>query len=119
MEILDIATLDIAAVVARLRDGATVVYPTETCYGLGCDATNLQAVQKLYDIKGRKEDKPFIVIVDTFERMIPYIEVTAKLEEIAKKYWPAALTVVVQAKPNGGLAPGVIGSDGTIYVGSY
>lgn len=100
--------------VARLYRGETIIYPTETCYGLGCDATNVEAVKRIYEIKGRPEGKSFIVIVDSLERMVPFIQITSKLKEIEAAYWPGALTVVVPAKSDNGLAPGVVGPDGTV-----
>lgn len=114
MQILPWYQKNLVEIARKLVSGATIIYPTETCYGLGCDATNAEAVKKLYDIKGRPEGKPFIVIVDVLERMAPYIEITSTLRDIEKKYWPGALTVVVDAKTDSGLPSGVIGTDGTI-----
>ena len=105
----------IGDVIEALKHGATLVYPTETCYGLGCDATNVAAVEKMYAIKGRPEGKSLIVIVASLEMMAPYIEVTPTLRQIEKKYWPGAMTVVVESIVNSGeLARGVVSIDGTV-----
>lgn len=100
--------------VSALNDGKTLVYPTETCYGLGCDATNAAAVEKIFAIKGRAKEKSLIVLAYDLSAMTPYIEITPALESLAKNYWPGALTVIVPAKAGSGLAPGVIADDGTV-----
>ena len=77
-----------------LESGKTVVFPTETSYGLGCDATNQSAVDMIFKIKGRKSDKPLLVVVPTIEMAKEYIEWSSLLEKLSKLYWPGALTVV-------------------------
>ncbi|KKQ27981.1 MAG: Bifunctional N5-glutamine S-adenosyl-L-methionine-dependent methyltransferase/tRNA (M7G46) methyltransferase [Candidatus Magasanikbacteria bacterium GW2011_GWC2_37_14] len=87
-----------------LRSGKIIIFPTETSYGLGCDATNQQAVDKIFKIKGRRGDKPLLVIVPTIEMAKEYLEWNDLLEKIATKYWftrrspseggPGPLTVV-------------------------
>lgn len=54
--------------------GKTVLYPTDTVWGLGCDATNAEAVQKIYKIKNREESKSLIVLVSHLEMLKTYIE---------------------------------------------
>ncbi len=105
-------------VIESLRNGAILIYPTETCYGLGGDATNPEVVEKIYKIKQRREEKPFLVVVSDVAMAMEYLEWSARLDEIASRYWPGALTVV--GTGNGergtGLASGVIAPDGTIAV---
>ena len=76
-----------------LKTGKTVVFPTETSYGLGCDATNQEAVDEVFKIKGRKADKPLLVVVPTVEMAREYLEWNDLLEKLSK-LWPGALTVV-------------------------
>ena len=57
---------EIEKIVAVLNVGGVILYPTDTIWGLGCDATNEQAVQKLFGIKKRMEDKSVICLVDNF-----------------------------------------------------
>jgi len=108
----------IEEVINELRDGGVVVYPTETCYGLGGDATNPEVVEKIYKIKQRREEKPFLVIVPDVEMAKEYLEWSPQLDEIAKKYWPGALTVVSEGKSKSEkdkrLTDGVIAPDGTV-----
>ena len=65
-----------------LEKGGIIVYPTETAYGLGCDAFNIQAIEKIYEIKSRPPDQPLSVIVDNLEM----IERIACMQEDAKLF---------------------------------
>ncbi|MBI4427080.1 MAG: threonylcarbamoyl-AMP synthase [Candidatus Magasanikbacteria bacterium] len=125
MQILKLDSLDFSDVVEKLRNGFTIVYPTETCYGLGCDARNNEAVEKVAKIKQRPPSsrfgqdcgvasKPFLVVVPDAAMALRYLEWSPKLQELADKYWPGALTIVALAKDNCGLASGVVAADGTV-----
>src|SRR3989339_34316 len=111
---------DLQQVIESLKAGSVIVYPTETCYGLGGDATNPEVVEKMYKIKQRREEKPFLVIVPTVEMAMEYLEWGPQLDEIASKYWPGALTVVGESKVRKvqksvkSLCAGVVAPDGTI-----
>lgn len=87
--------------------GELVSFQTETVYGLGADATNDEAVRKIYQAKGRPNDNPLIVHVANKEQVIDYVE---KIPEKAKKlmdaFWPGPLTIVLKKK-EGVLAPTV------------
>lgn len=97
-----------------LKKGDTIVYPTETCYGLGCDASNQAAVDKIFEIKKRDKHKPLLVIAHDPSVMMRYVEWNPLLDDLAEKYWPGPLTIVARAKENSGLARGVIADDNTI-----
>lgn len=114
MQIIPQEQLDIEMMVTALKQGSTVIYPTETCYGLGCDATHVQAVENIFAIKQRQREKTVLVLMADVAMAMDYVEWTPTLEHIARQYWPGALTVVVPVKEGGGLAPGVVRSDGTI-----
>ncbi len=91
-----------------LKSGKTIIFPTETSYGLGCDATNQKAVNNIFKIKGRPDDKPLLVVVPTIEMAKAYLEWTPLLEKLAQKYWftrqngseggPGPLTIVGMQK---------------------
>ena len=83
-----------------LKSGKTVIFPTETCYGLGCDATNQSAVDRIFQIKGRRQDKPLLIVVPNVEMAKEYLEWTLLLEELAIKHWPGALTIVGKYPPS-------------------
>ncbi|MDO8626661.1 MAG: Sua5/YciO/YrdC/YwlC family protein [Candidatus Magasanikbacteria bacterium] len=85
---------NLAELVVDILNGKIIVFPTETSYGLGCDATNQQAVDKIFKIKGRDFKKPLLVVVPSIAEAKKYLAWSKQLEEISKKYWPGALTVV-------------------------
>jgi len=85
---------NLAQIVVELLNGKTVVFPTETSYGLGCDATNQEAVDRIFKIKERRGDKPLLVVVPTVAMAKKYLVWNNLLEKIASKYWPGAVTVV-------------------------
>lgn len=107
-------------VIEALQNGRILVYPTETCYGLGGDAANSEVVEKIYKIKQRREEKPFLVVVPDVAMAMEYLEWSPQLDEIASRYWPGPLTVVgllrrsSLAPRNDGLASGVVAPDGTV-----
>jgi len=59
---------------AAIKEGKVILYPTDTIWGLGCDARNEKAVQSIYDIKEREKDKPFIILVNSIEMLKDYID---------------------------------------------
>ncbi|HIP31390.1 MAG TPA: threonylcarbamoyl-AMP synthase [Crocinitomicaceae bacterium] len=100
--------------IEALKNGGTILYPTDTIWGIGCDATDENACQKLLDIKQRPENKSFIILVDNFamlERYIPeFQEVCYDLADFASK----PLTIIYpKAK---GLAPSILAKDGSIGI---
>ncbi|MEK7672584.1 MAG: L-threonylcarbamoyladenylate synthase [Patescibacteria group bacterium] len=78
-----------------LGNGGVVMHPTETCYGLAVDIFNKGAFEKLYEVKGRDEKKPVSILVSSLEMAQRYGEFNDKALELAKKYWPGALSIVV------------------------
>lgn len=84
-----------------LSNGDLVAFPTETVYGLGADATNPQAVAKIFEAKGRPTDNPLIVHVDSKETALVYgEEISEKALLCMDAFWPGALTLIVKAKPD-------------------
>ncbi len=79
---------NLAQIVVDILNGKTIIFPTETSYGLGCDATNQAAVDKIFKIKGRPSDKPLLVVVPNIEMAKKYLVWNEALEKIAEKYWP-------------------------------
>lgn len=114
MNIIKQEDLDVPDIVSKLKQGQTLVYPTETCYGLGCDASNQSAVDKVFQIKQRQKDKPLLVIAPNVQMVMDYVQWNEKLEELEQKYWPGALTVVARVNDNHDLAEGVVSIDGTL-----
>ncbi|MBB5179467.1 L-threonylcarbamoyladenylate synthase [Planomicrobium koreense] len=84
-----------------LKDGGIVAFPTETVYGLGADATNPDAVAKIFEAKGRPADNPLIVHVDSKNSALQYAEELSPLDlQCMDAFWPGALTLIVKAKPD-------------------
>lgn len=83
-----------------LKTGGVVAFPTETVYGLGADATNGEAVSRIFEAKGRPADNPLIVHVDSKESALKYVQnVPEKALHCMDVFWPGALTLILQAEP--------------------
>ena len=88
----------------KILQRSVFVYPTETCYGLGCDATQLSLVERIYQIKGRDFNKPVSWLVADREMARQYVVFSPKALEIAQKFWPGPLTLVLPVKTSISLA---------------
>ena len=86
---------DIERAILILRDGGILVFPTETAYGMGCDATNAKAIDRLMRIKGRPSDQSLPVIVDSIEMAMQYARMTATEETLCKRHWPGPFTLIL------------------------
>src|SRR3990167_4168452 len=82
-----------------LKEGGTVVYPTDTIYGIGCNATDFKAVETIYRIKDRPESKPLSVIARNMAWIRELAFVPPKLEAILETLWPGAITIILPKKP--------------------
>lgn len=103
--------------VAHLRRGGLLIYPTETAYALGCDATNARAVASIFRLKGRERGKPLPLIAASVVMAERYARFTPLARKLAKQHWPGPLTIVAasrQLQATSRLAPGVLARDGTI-----
>ena len=103
---------DIKNAIDTMRKGGVILYPTDTVWGIGCDATNADAVAKVYAIKHRDDSKALICLVDSDARIQRYVrnvpEVAWNLLELAEK----PTTVILDNAVN--LAPNLIAEDGSI-----
>ena len=84
--------------VAVLRKGGLVIYPTETCYGIGGDATNLKAVKKVLEFKGSRGGKPISVAVSDKEMAKKYVVINKTADNLYQEFLPGPLTVVSKSK---------------------
>jgi L-threonylcarbamoyladenylate synthase len=91
-----------------------ILYPTDTIYGLGVDATDPAAVARLIALKGRNEKKPISIAVTDIAMMEEYAEVTPLARKLARAFLPGKLTLVLKAK--GKLAPELTAGTGTIGI---
>jgi L-threonylcarbamoyladenylate synthase len=95
------ATADaITDAAAALRDGRLVAFPTETVYGLGADATNARAVAGIFAAKGRPHFNPLIVHVAEIADAERFAVFGREARALASRFWPGALTLVLQKRPD-------------------
>jgi L-threonylcarbamoyladenylate synthase len=80
-----------------LLEGKLVAFPTETVYGLGADATNADAVARIYEVKGRPADHPLIVHIHSMAAMEPWIsDIPAYAISLARDFWPGPMTLILK-----------------------
>jgi L-threonylcarbamoyladenylate synthase len=100
--------------IEQLKSGGIILYPSDTIWGLGCDATNDEACQRIHELKERPANKSFIVLVDGFpmlERYVPdFNPVCYELADLATR----PLTIIYPSAK--GLAPSVLAEDGTVGI---
>lgn len=101
-------------VVATLKRGGLIIYPTDTCYGLGADATNGVAIDKLMAFKGEREGKPVAVAVSDLAMAEEYVFFDEKARALVKKYLPGPLTLACPGKHK--TDPRLESSEGTLGV---
>lgn len=105
---------DIREAVRVMRQGGVILYPTDTVWGIGCDATNEAAVKRVFEIKRREDSKAMICLLDTENRLQRYVrnvpDVAWDLLTVSDK----PTTVILDGA--NGLAPNLIADDGSIAI---
>lgn len=118
MQIVDINQVPqaevVAMAVATLRSGGLVIYPTETVYGAGVDATNQTAVDKLLKYKSRREGKPLSIAVTDQSMATNYVKLNDQAKKLYQTFLPGPVTVVSTSL--GRVAPGVESEFGTLGI---
>ena len=105
----------LADAVAALRAGRVIAFPTETFYGLGAAALTPAAVRHIFEVKGRPEDKPLLVLVDSIAMAESLaVEIPERARALMARHWPGALTLVLPARPH--VPSGVTAGSGTVGV---
>jgi L-threonylcarbamoyladenylate synthase len=99
MKISKISQKNLKKAVNIIKAGGVVVFPTDTVYGLACDATNKKAIKKLFKIKQRDDKKPLPIFVKDFKMAKDLALISKSQEKFLKKYWPGKLTAVLKRKP--------------------
>ena len=105
---------EIAKALAVLRRGGVIVFPTETAYGLGADATNARAVANIFIIKGRSGRKQIPLIVGSFAMAERFFRFTKEERALARTFWPGPLTILL--RPRRTFPRGVASPDGRAAV---
>ena len=105
---------DIKKACQVMREGGVILYPTDTIWGIGCDATNEEAVRRVYEIKQRADSKAMLVLVDTPVKVDFYVqdvpEIAWDLIDLADK----PLTIIYSGARN--LAPNLLAEDGSVGI---
>lgn len=97
-----------------LQNGGIILYPTDTIWGIGCDATNEKAVQRIYEIKKRIDTKSMLLLIDLPQRIGSYVEEIPDVAWDLIDYSTKPLTIIYSGAKN--LAKNVIADDGTIGI---
>jgi len=106
MEIIKVNLLDkreldseiIKKAVAVIQRGGSIVYPTDTVYGLGVDALRVDSIERLFRIKKRPETKPVPVMIKDIEMAKKLAFVDRKIEKVLEAVWPGAITVILEKR---------------------
>lgn len=91
---------EIDLIVEYLKSGKVMAYPTDTVYGLGCDARNALAIKKINKIKGEKTKKPLLVLISDFKMLKKYCFVNSRQLKYLKKVWPGPVTAILKCRSN-------------------
>lgn len=101
-------------IIENLKLGKTILYPTDTVWGVGCDATNEEAVKEIYNLKNREESKSLVILVSSMKMLLQYIEnIPERVLEILKE--TDRPTTIIYDNPKG-LAKNTIAIDNTIAI---
>lgn len=92
---------DIERAADVLLTGGTVIFPTDTVYGLGANAADDRAVEKIFEIKNRDKKKPINVLIADFEDILKVAKIPSREEgKLMEKFWPGPLTIILKRKEN-------------------
>ncbi|KKS96204.1 MAG: Sua5/YciO/YrdC/YwlC family protein [Microgenomates group bacterium GW2011_GWC1_43_13] len=114
MRIIKNSDRAVDAAVRALKSGGLVIYPTETLYGIGVDATNPKAIKKLTKYKNRPFGKPYSIVVTDQKMAEEYVELNSVAKNVYREFLPGPLTVISKGKHK--LAKGVESENGTLGI---
>lgn len=97
-----------------LRKGGVILYPTDTVWGIGCDATNPDAVKRVFDIKKRADSKAMLLLVDNADRLSRYVGTVPSVAWDLIELTTKPLTIIYDGARN--LAPNLIAEDGSVGI---
>lgn len=103
MQLFEAAALSDGAfeqILSFLRSGGVIGFPTDTSYGLGADPFNETAVRRIFEIKGRPEGKPILLLVDSVEMASSVCHFSERALALADRFWPGPLTMILPAREN-------------------
>nr|WP_067061402.1 L-threonylcarbamoyladenylate synthase [Mucilaginibacter sp. L294] len=97
-----------------VQDGGIILYPTDTIWGIGCDATNTDAVKKIYELKQRHESKSMIILLDIDNKLQTYISEVPDIAYELIEYAENPLTLIMPGAKN--ISPALIAEDGSVGI---
>lgn len=97
-----------------LKSGGIILYPTDTVWGLGCDATNAEAVAKIFTLKNREDSKSMIILLDTENKLQSYVSDIPDVAYDLIEYTEKPLTIIFSGAKN--LAINLINKDGSVGI---
>jgi L-threonylcarbamoyladenylate synthase len=105
---------EVAKAFKIVQDGGIILYPTDTIWGIGCDAANTEAVKKIYHLKQRDEAKSMIILLDTDNKLQSYVNDVPELAYDLIQYAENPLTLIIPGAKN--ISPALIANDGSIGI---
>lgn len=105
---------EVARALKVIQEGGIILYPTDTIWGIGCDASNTEAVEKIFKLKQRDEAKSLIILLDTENKLESYVAEVNPLAYELIEYAENPLTLVMPGAKN--ISPALIASDGSIGI---
>ena len=105
---------DVKKSVEVIKSGKVILYPTDTIWGIGCDASNSKAVQRIFDLKGRSIGKSMIILLDSAENLKKYVKNVPPIAFDLIENSASPITIVFSGAYN--LAKNLIAEDGTIAI---
>ncbi len=111
---IEVMQEELEKAIAVLEKGGVLIYPTDTVWGMGCDATNPTAVEKLSELKNRGEGKSYIVLLDDDRKLNRYVKEVPEVAWDILDYANRPTTIVYPQGVN--LAKNVLGKDGSVAI---
>lgn len=105
---------EVQLAVEFLKKGKVILYPTDTIWGLGCDATNTKAVERLFKAKQRTENKSLIMLIDDMERIANYVKYVPPIAYDLIQNAANPISIVFDGAKN--LAKNAVAGDGTVCI---
>ncbi|MFC2061522.1 L-threonylcarbamoyladenylate synthase [Elusimicrobiota bacterium] len=84
-----------------LKNGGVVILPTDTVFGLFTRISNEAGIERIYRMKERDKDKPLVILIPDIEDVWNWVEKSESLEELCRRYWPGATTLIMRTKDKG------------------
>lgn len=105
---------DLKKCLQTLHEGGLILYPTDTIWGIGCDALQTEAIERIYTLKGRDRQKPLIILLENENQLQSYVKEVPEIAYQLIEYSDRPLTIIYSGAKN--LPESLIGEDGSIGI---